>query len=79
MFASRPNKYQLSIILGFPSVFNQNIAMASPTEDNIKDLRHRLEEAAIKSSERGLYQSAKWYATSPLQPAISECAQLTQN
>ncbi|KAJ9302653.1 hypothetical protein DTO271G3_27 [Paecilomyces variotii] len=32
------------------------------TEDNIRDLRHRLEDAAIKCSERCLYQSAKWAA-----------------
>lgn len=32
------------------------------TEENIQELKHRLEEAAIKCSERCLYQSAKWYA-----------------
>ncbi|KAL4882289.1 anaphase promoting complex subunit 8 [Aspergillus karnatakaensis] len=35
---------------------------ANITEDNIKDLKHRLEDAAIKCSERCLYQSAKWAA-----------------
>jgi hypothetical protein len=30
------------------------------TEDNIRELQHRLEDAAIKCSERCLYQSAKW-------------------
>ncbi|KAA8642930.1 hypothetical protein EYZ11_001074 [Aspergillus tanneri] len=32
------------------------------TEDNIQDLKFRLEDAAIKCSERCLYQSAKWAA-----------------
>ncbi|BDD58840.1 Anaphase-promoting complex subunit 23 [Monascus purpureus] len=32
------------------------------TEDNIRELRFRLEEATIKCSERCLYQSAKWAA-----------------
>ncbi|PKY03780.1 TPR-like protein [Aspergillus campestris IBT 28561] len=32
------------------------------TEENIQELKHRLEEAAIKCSERCLYQSAKWAA-----------------
>ncbi|KAI9373529.1 anaphase promoting complex subunit 8 [Aspergillus egyptiacus] len=32
------------------------------TEDNIRTLKHRLEDAAIKCSERCLYQSAKWAA-----------------
>ncbi|OJJ49015.1 hypothetical protein ASPZODRAFT_139964 [Penicilliopsis zonata CBS 506.65] len=32
------------------------------TEENIRELRFRLEDAAIKSSERCLYQSAKWAA-----------------
>ncbi|KAL4781099.1 anaphase promoting complex subunit 8 [Aspergillus varians] len=35
---------------------------ATFTEDNIKELKHRLEDAAIKCSERCLYQSAKWAA-----------------
>lgn len=35
------------------------------TEENIKELRWRLEEAAIKCSERCLYQSAKWYSLWP--------------
>lgn len=34
---------------------------ATFTEDNIKELKYRLEDAAIKCSERCLYQSAKWY------------------
>jgi hypothetical protein len=34
---------------------------ANFTEDNIKELKYRLEDAAIKCSERCLYQSAKWY------------------
>lgn len=29
--------------------------------DNARELRHRLEDAAIKCSERCLYHSAKWY------------------
>lgn len=32
------------------------------TEDNIKDLQYRFEDATIKCSERCLYQSAKWYS-----------------
>ncbi|OOG00062.1 hypothetical protein ASPCADRAFT_161561 [Aspergillus carbonarius ITEM 5010] len=32
------------------------------TEENIKELRFRLEDAAMKCSERCLYQSAKWAA-----------------
>ncbi|GIK00769.1 anaphase-promoting complex subunit 23 [Aspergillus viridinutans] len=32
------------------------------TEDNIKDLQYRFEDATIKCSERCLYQSAKWAA-----------------
>ncbi|PWY92166.1 20S cyclosome subunit [Aspergillus heteromorphus CBS 117.55] len=37
--------------------------MAVPfTDDNIKELRFRLEDAAMKCSERCLYQSAKWAA-----------------
>ncbi|KAI1932946.1 Anaphase-promoting complex subunit 8 [Ophidiomyces ophidiicola] len=32
------------------------------SEENIQELRHRLEDAAIKCSERCLYQSAKWAA-----------------
>lgn len=32
------------------------------TEDHVRELRFRLEEAAIKCSERCLYQSAKWAA-----------------
>ncbi|EAW14860.1 anaphase promoting complex subunit CDC23 [Aspergillus clavatus NRRL 1] len=32
------------------------------TEDSIKDLQYRLEDATIKCSERCLYQSAKWAA-----------------
>ncbi|KAL4911928.1 anaphase promoting complex subunit 8 [Aspergillus aurantiobrunneus] len=35
---------------------------ASFTEDNIKELKYRLEDAAVKCSERCLYQSAKWAA-----------------
>ncbi|OJJ32817.1 hypothetical protein ASPWEDRAFT_159022 [Aspergillus wentii DTO 134E9] len=35
---------------------------ANFTEDNIKELKYRLEDAAIKCSERCLYQSAKWAA-----------------
>lgn len=31
------------------------------TEDTIQDLKYRFEDAAIKCSERCLYQSAKWY------------------
>lgn len=30
------------------------------TEENIKELRFHLEDAAVKCSERCLYQSAKW-------------------
>lgn len=44
-----------------PSTSRPSAAMATSTEDNIKSLRYRLEEATIKCSERGLYQSAKWY------------------
>ncbi|EAS30973.3 cell division cycle protein [Coccidioides immitis RS] len=35
---------------------------ANFTEDNIQELRYRLEDAARKCSERCLYQSAKWAA-----------------
>ncbi|KAL2842412.1 anaphase promoting complex subunit 8 [Aspergillus pseudoustus] len=35
---------------------------ANFTEDNIKELKYRLEDATIKCSERCLYQSAKWAA-----------------
>ncbi|KAL2821828.1 anaphase promoting complex subunit 8 [Aspergillus cavernicola] len=35
---------------------------ATFTDDNIKTLKHRLEDAAIKCSDRCLYQSAKWAA-----------------
>ncbi|KAL4944647.1 hypothetical protein BDV06DRAFT_186741 [Aspergillus oleicola] len=35
---------------------------ANLTEENIKELKHQLEDAAIKCSERCLYQSAKWAA-----------------
>lgn len=38
-----------------------DIVTMAANEDNIKLLRFRLEEAAIKCSDRGLYQSAKWY------------------
>lgn len=31
------------------------------TEENIRELRFRLEDGSIKCSERCLYQSAKWY------------------
>ncbi|KAL5340598.1 anaphase promoting complex subunit 8 [Aspergillus crustosus] len=35
---------------------------ANFTEDNIKELKYRLEDAAVKCSERCLYQSTKWAA-----------------
>ncbi|RDW92821.1 anaphase promoting complex subunit CDC23 [Aspergillus mulundensis] len=35
---------------------------ANLNEDDIKDLKYRLEDAAVKCSERCLYQSAKWAA-----------------
>ncbi|KAL2863245.1 anaphase promoting complex subunit CDC23 [Aspergillus lucknowensis] len=35
---------------------------ANFTEENIRELKYRLEDAAIKCSERCLYQSAKWAA-----------------
>jgi anaphase-promoting complex subunit 8 len=35
--------------------------MEEPTDDAIQELRWQLESAAIKCSERCLYQSAKWY------------------
>lgn len=31
------------------------------TDDTIQELKYRFEDAAIKCSERCLYQSAKWY------------------
>lgn len=30
------------------------------TADNLRELRYRFEDAAVKCSERGLYQAAKW-------------------
>ena len=65
--------------LVFSSAFKKNIVMASFTEDNIKDLRFRLEEAAIKCSERGLYQSAKWYVDKPILRRGLTWAQLLTN
>lgn len=40
------------------------------TDENIKELKFRLEDAAIKCSERCLYQSGKWYRRqlTPRQP-----------
>lgn len=35
------------------------------TEENIRDLKCRLEDATIKCSERCLYQSAKWWDLQP--------------
>ncbi|KAI5298742.1 hypothetical protein KEM56_003803, partial [Ascosphaera pollenicola] len=32
------------------------------TADNLRELRYRFEDAAVKCSERGLYQAAKWAA-----------------
>ncbi|KAJ5908643.1 Anaphase-promoting complex subunit 8 [Penicillium taxi] len=32
------------------------------TEDDIQDLKHRLEESVVKSMDRGLHQSSKWAA-----------------
>jgi anaphase-promoting complex subunit 8 len=35
--------------------------MDEPTDDGIRELMYQLENAAIKCSERCLYQSSKWY------------------
>lgn len=41
--------------------FNDSIASAPPADTElIAELRERLTEAAVKCSERCLYQSAKW-------------------
>lgn len=40
------------------------------TEENVQELKFRLEDATIKCSERCLYQSAKWYDARAFTPVI---------